>query len=120
LHELALPHFNVRARFFHNPYNLVPTAGGVSLERLLWIAFCRVPIEQCFQRSKQELGMDHFEVRSWLGIHRHFYITQLSFLFCSGIHHKLGEKNDKQFLSDGRASSFGRLYLDRSTGSAVF
>ena len=128
--EVGLPgpaHYLIVARNVLNPdeikyfvSNMAPTAGGINLERLLWIAFCRVPIEQCFQRGKQELGMDHFEVRGWLGIHRHFYVTQLSFLFCSGIHHKLREKNDKQFLSDGRASSSGRLCLDRSTGSAVF
>jgi SRSO17 transposase len=120
-------HYLIVARNVLNPdeikyfvSNMVPTAGGVSLERLLWTAFCRVPIERCFQISKQELGMDHFEVRRWLGIHRHFYITQLSFLFCSRIHQKLREKNDKQFLSDSRAGSSGRLCLHRSAGSAVF
>ena len=27
--------------------------------------------------------MDHFEVRGWRCVHRHWYVTQLSYLFCS-------------------------------------
>jgi SRSO17 transposase len=63
--------------------NLVPGSQGVSLEWLLWVAFSRWPIERCFQQAKDELGMDHFEVRGWRGIHRHLYLTQLSHLFCA-------------------------------------
>jgi len=95
--------------------NMVPAQDGFNLERLLWTAFCRVPIEQCFERCKQQLGMDHFEVRGWPGIHRHFYITQLSFMFCSIMHHKLREKNDRQFLSDGRTGSPGCVCISGSS-----
>ena len=38
------------------------------------------------EQAKKELGMDHFEVRSWTAIHRHFYITQLSHSFAFGGH----------------------------------
>jgi len=119
--ENGLPgkaHYLIIARNVLNPdeikyfvTNMVPSPDGMTLERLLWIAFCRAPIEQCFERCKQQLGMDHFEVRGWLGIHRHLYITQLSFLFCSVMHSKLREKNDKKFLSDRRAGSPGSLRL---------
>jgi len=53
-----------------------------TLDWLLWVAFSRWPIERCFDIGKRDLGMDHFEMRNWQGIHRHFYITQLSMLFC--------------------------------------
>ena len=33
--------------------------------------------------------MDHFEVRGWRCIHRHYYVTALSYLFCSRIRQKL-------------------------------
>jgi len=121
--ENGLPgkaHYLIIARNVLNPdeikyfvTNMVPSPDGVTLERLLWIAFCRAPIEQCFERCKQQLGMDHFEVRGWLGIHRHLYITQLSFLFCSIMHSRLREKNDKKFLSDRRAGSSGSLCVSR-------
>lgn len=75
--------------------NRVPPSQGVSLEGLLWVAFSRWPIERCFQQAKDELGMDHFEVRGWRGIHRHLYITQLSHLFCARERLRLREKNDR-------------------------
>jgi len=85
--------------------NLVPRSEGVSLEWLLWVAFSRWPIERCFQQAKDELGMDHFEVRGWRGIHRHLYITQLSHLFCARERLRLREKNDRRRAPDRRTGS---------------
>lgn len=93
--------------------NMIPSPAKIDLKRLLWIAFCRAPIEQSFQRCKQRVGMGHFEVRGWLGIHRHFYITQLSFLFCSIMHNRLREKNHKKILPDSRAGSSGSFRVSR-------
>jgi SRSO17 transposase len=121
-------HYLIVARNVLNPEqikyfvsNLVPSelgamtlgSNGITLEKLLWIAFSRVPIERCFEISKRELGMDHFEIRNWVGIHRHFYISQLSCLFCARMHQKLREKNDTQFLLDGRTGSAGRMCVGR-------
>ena len=89
---------------------------GVSLEWLLWIAFSRWPIERCFQVAKTELGMDHFEIRSWRGIHRHFYITQITQLFCARVHQRLREKNDGEFIPDRGAGAYGGFCLG---GSAI-
>ena len=93
------------------------TAGpGVSLGWMLWVAFSRWPIERCFELAKRNLGMDHFEIRSWRGIHRHLYISQLSLLFRSRVHKRLGtEKNAGDFVSDRRAGSSRRLRLGRRT-----
>lgn len=33
--------------------------------------------------------MDHFEVRGWRCIHRHYYVTALSYLLCSRIRQSL-------------------------------
>ncbi len=113
-------HYLIVARNVLNPKeikyfvsNMVPGSNGVTLEKLLWTAFSRFPIERCFEIGKRELGMDHFEVRNWTAIHRHFYISQLSYLFCSRIHQKLREKNDTGFLFDGRTGSTSRLYVAR-------
>ena len=56
---------------------------GVTLRWLLRVAFGRWSIEACFRLAKEELGMDHFEVRGWRCIHRHYYVTAVSYLFCS-------------------------------------
>jgi len=98
--------------------NLLPGSDGVTLEKLLWIAFSRFPIERCFEIGKRELGMDHFEVRHWTAIHRHFYISQLSYLFCSRIHQKLREKNDRGVLFDSRTGAAGGQCLGRGAMAA--
>ncbi len=115
-------HYLIVARNVLNPKevkyfvsNMTPGSNGITLEKLLWIAFSRAPVERCFEISKSELGMDHFEVRGWTAIHRHFYITQLSFLFCARFHQKLREKKDKKFLFDSRAGSPGSLYVGPDT-----
>jgi len=54
---------------------------GTPLEWLVYVADSRWPIERCFQEEKEELGFDHFEVRSWRSIHRHMYLTQVSHLY---------------------------------------
>lgn len=100
--------------------NRVIGRGGVTLEWLLWVAFSRWPIERCFELGKRELGMDHFEVRSWDAIHRHFYISQLSLLFCSRVHQNLREKNAQRSLPDGRTGSRRRLCLDYGSIAAPF
>ncbi len=59
------------------------TGQCVTLRWLLRVAFGRCLIEICFREGKEELGMDHYEVRGWRCLHRHFYVTQLSHLFCA-------------------------------------
>ena len=99
--------------------NLVVGSGGARLEWLLWIGFSRWPIERCFQVAKTELGMDHFEVRSWRGIHRHLYISQLSQLLCARVHQRLREKNDRKPVLDGGTGTNGGFGLGRSAVQAL-
>jgi len=68
--------------------NRVPGAPGVTLRWLLRVAFGRWPVESCFRQAKEELGMDHYEVRGWRCVHRHFFLTQLSQLFCARVRQK--------------------------------
>ena len=68
--------------------NRVPGERGISLRRLLRIAFGRWSVESCFREAKEELGLDHYEVRGWRCVHRHFYLVQLSHLFCARIRQK--------------------------------
>lgn len=37
--------------------------------------------EQVHQQSKEELGLDHFEGRSWQGLHRHALMTMIAYAF---------------------------------------
>jgi len=65
--------------------NRIPGEENITLNWLLWVAFRRWPVEQCFRIVKKELGMDHYEVRGWRCLHRHCYLTQLTHLFCARI-----------------------------------
>jgi len=94
--------------------NLVLGSGEVTLDRLLWIGFSRFPIERCLEVGKRDLGMDHFEVRSWRAIHRHLYISQVSQLFCARVHQRLREKNGGRPVPDGRTDSRRDRRVDRS------
>ncbi|HUU53151.1 MAG TPA: IS701 family transposase [Candidatus Bathyarchaeia archaeon] len=100
--------------------NMLPGSNDVTLEKLLRTAFSRWPIERCFELAKNEIGMDHFEVRSWRGIHRHLYISQLSQLFCCHVHQELREKNSGQFVPDSRTDSLCGIRVgSRSELSAI-
>lgn len=68
--------------------NRVPGEPGMALRRLLRVAFSRWSVEDCFRQAKEELGLDHYEVRGWRCVHRHFYLTQLSHLFCARLRQK--------------------------------
>ena len=92
----------------------------VTLKDLLWVAFSRWPIERCFEIGKRDLGMDHFEMRQWCGIHRHFYISQLTQLFCAQTQQALREKNSGGTLPNHRTSSPGRQHLDYRSASETF
>jgi SRSO17 transposase len=48
---------------------------GVRLWKSRW------PVEQGYQQLKEELGLDHFEGRSWRGFHHHAAMTLLAFGF---------------------------------------
>ncbi|WP_246252835.1 IS701 family transposase, partial [Allomesorhizobium camelthorni] len=45
--------------------------------------------EQAHQQMKEELGLDHFEGRSWHGLHRHALMTMIAYAFLQ--HRRLGQ-----------------------------
>jgi SRSO17 transposase len=54
---------------------------NATLERLAASIKARWSCEQAHQQLKEELGLDHFEGRSWNGIHHHALLTMMAFLF---------------------------------------
>lgn len=51
------------------------------LSELCAAATMRWPIEQCFQDGKSQVGMDHYEHRSWPAWHRHMTYVMLALHF---------------------------------------
>jgi SRSO17 transposase len=60
-----------------------------SLRALAGAIKARWVCEQAHQQLKQELGLGHFEGRSWTGLHRHALMTCLAFAYLQ--HHRLAE-----------------------------
>ena len=54
---------------------------STSLATLLLLAFQRWRVERCFEDQKQEVGLDCFDGRRYLGLKRHLIITMISYLF---------------------------------------
>jgi SRSO17 transposase len=48
---------------------------GTTLAELAGAAGLRWTIEECFQRAKDDLGLDHCKARSWHGWHRHMTLV---------------------------------------------
>jgi SRSO17 transposase len=64
------------------------------LDTWLHVGFARWPVERTLQDKKSELGLSHFEVRKYLAVMRHFYITLVSHLFVARQTERLrGEKS---------------------------
>src|SRR5277367_4023321 len=58
--------------------NLPPDA---NLKMLAATIKARWVCEQAHQQLKEELGLDHFEGRSWTGLHRHALMTTIAYAF---------------------------------------
>ena len=52
-----------------------------SLQRLVLLAHARWVIEQFYEDAKQECGFDHYQGRSWQGLHRHLALVMLAYSF---------------------------------------
>jgi len=60
-------------------FSVFPPA--TSLVRLVLLAHARWVIEQFYEDAKQECGFDHYQGRSWEGLHRHLALVMLAYSF---------------------------------------
>lgn len=70
---------------------------------LLAVAFSRWHVERSFEDAKQEIGLDHFEVRGHKSVRRHHVLSMASLLFLSRTSRRLrGEKEGAVDLLAGQ------------------
>ncbi|HTJ30391.1 MAG TPA: IS701 family transposase [Acidobacteriaceae bacterium] len=62
-------------------YYLADLPAGTDLRTLAATIKARWVCEQAHQQLKEELGLDHFEGRSWQGLHRHALMTMIAYAF---------------------------------------
>ena len=60
-------------------FSNLPEGTGVKKAVRLWKS--RWPVEQGYQQMKEEMGLDHFEGRSWRGLHHHAAMVMLAYGF---------------------------------------
>ena len=65
----------------NHKYYLSNAPAGTSVKELVLWAHQRWKIEQGYQQMKEELGLDHFEGRSWRGFHHHLTLCFLAYCF---------------------------------------
>ena len=62
-------------------YYLTNHPKGITLRQLARAIKARWVCEQAHQQLKEELGLDHFEGRSWSGLHHHALLTMIGFAY---------------------------------------
>jgi SRSO17 transposase len=62
-------------------YFLCDLPPSYTLRRLVRVTKCRWAIEQDYHQLKEELGLDHYEGRTWAGWHHHVTLTMLAHAF---------------------------------------
>ena len=92
-------------------YYLANLPAGMNLRTLAATIKARWICEQAHQQLKEELGLDHFEGRSWQGLHRHALMTMIAYAFLQ--HRRLaevgrGKKNRRAAASTKPASGASR------------
>jgi len=70
--------------------------------RCLRLSRGRFAVEQFFQRDKTDLGLDHYEGRSWLGFHHHLALAAVAYLFVLVIYLR-SKKNFWCYVGEGTA-----------------
>ena len=74
-------------------YYLSNAALNCPLLEMVQAGHNRWPVEDCFLRGKQEVGLDDYEVRGWRGWHHHMTLTMLALWFLVLQKRRLEEKN---------------------------
>jgi len=74
-------------------YYLSNAAADCPLLEMAQAGHNRWPVEDCFLRGKQEVGLDDYEVRGWRGWHHHMTLAMLAMWFLVLQKRRLGEKN---------------------------
>jgi SRSO17 transposase len=63
------------------------------LPLFVWLSGLRWAIEQCFEETKTDLGLDHYEVRKYRGWHHHILTCMLAHFFLWHLKVRLGKKS---------------------------
>lgn len=82
-------------------YCLSNATTDVPVEEIVWAHADRHRIEEMFELGNGEVGLDHYEVRSWVGWHHHMTLSLLALWFLVQEKQRVGEKNTGDHRTTG-------------------
>ena len=95
----------------------------LSLPKLVATARARWRVEQDYRELKDELGLDHFEGRSWQGFHHHLALVTTAFVFLrqeqSRLRRRAQKKSARAHAAAGAPTSSKRTHPSERTLSLV-
>jgi len=83
-------------------YYISNAPASTPLRLFVWLSGIRWAIEQCFEETKTELGMAHYEVRKYPGWHHHILTGMLAHFFLWHLQIRVGKKSPS---ADGVATA---------------
>src|ERR1700686_230506 len=93
-------------------YYLSKLTADAILKKLAATIKARWVCEQAHQQLKEELGLDHFEGRSWTGLHRHALMTMISYAFLQSRRLKAAGRKKKNLRTATTAEHAGHQASD--------
>jgi len=108
---LALPRFMQEPEILHAllvrrrlsdgelTYYVVFAPAATPLQTLVNVAGQRWKVEECFELAKDEVGLDHYEVRHWTGWYRHITLAMwaLAYLTVTRLQANIPKKRNSHF-----------------------
>lgn len=73
-------------------YYLSQAPADVPMAELVRVSGLRWPIESCFAEGKEEVGLDHYELRSWRGWYHHMTLVILAHHFLVRLQRRLDQR----------------------------
>ena len=98
-------------------YALSNAPEDIPMTCLIRVSIARWPIERCFQEGKSELGLDHYEHRSWPAWHRHMRLVFLAQLFLLRLRHRYKKSTGPDPLPD--STTLGVVSAPSTAGEGV-
>ncbi len=80
---------------------------GRTIETLVRVEGTRWRVEEGFETTKNELGLDHNESRSWHGWHRHVSLVMLAYAVMTSVRYQANAMTPKKTMLPARQSLSG-------------
>lgn len=92
-------------------YQLSNGEEDVPLRELVHVGSARFWVEDCLERAKGEVGLDHYEVRGWMGWHHHMTSCLLALFFLVLEQKRLSERTPAITVQQS-AEAIGEILRD--------